>query len=158
MEQHCEGMDPGDLLAEARESFRRFEAEMEYPEGLIHLSEALSQLVDIAANTLSTALRQTCEAMVSTYARRVQARVQPLLTQSPVHEAILAHWWTVFSEFERSGFALPSQVTECSVDLLFKRDFGETLAEMSPSRRQEISKLTCRTPSVHYEDLRCSQR
>src|SRR5438128_646516 len=117
----------GDLLTEARECFRRFEAEMEYPEGLTHLSEALSQLADIAADTLSAALQQTCSTMASTYARRVQARVQPLLTQSLVHEEILDHWRTVFLEFERSGFALPSQVTECSLHLLFKRYFGETL-------------------------------
>src|SRR6266705_4039254 len=100
MEQHFDGTDAAyerrqaatpipkntrDLLAEPRELFRTFEAKMGSPEGLIHLSEALSQLIDIAEDASSTELKQTCSTMVSTYALRVQARVQLLLTQSPAH-------------------------------------------------------------------------
>jgi hypothetical protein len=32
-------------------------------------------------------------------------------------------------------------MTECSGNLLFKRYFGETFDEMSPSRREEIAKV-----------------
>jgi hypothetical protein len=138
MAQH---LNPRDLLAEPRKLLRRFEAQMEYPEGLAHLSEGLSLLADIAAGTTSAELKQTCSTMVSTYALQVQARAQPLLTQSSVQKETLAHWHSVFSEFEGSGFALPSQVTKCSANLLCKQAFGETFDEMSPSRLEEISKL-----------------
>jgi hypothetical protein len=41
-------------------------------------------------------------------------------------------------------------VTDCSGDLLFKRYFGETFDEMSPSRREEIAKLLAK----RLEDIR----
>jgi hypothetical protein len=105
---------PRDLI-DARVLLSKFESEIERPESLVYLSEALSLLADVATDTASAELKQICSNLTSTYASMVQAKVQPLLTQefSTVDWKAVDHWLKVFSEFERSGFALPSQVTEC---------------------------------------------
>ena len=133
-------IEPGDLT-EARRLLSKFEAEIERSEGLARLLEALSLLADVAMDATSTELKQTCSNIVSTYARKVEAKVHPLLTQeSPVYRETVDHWLRVFSEFARSGFALPSKVTECH-SKLSARQVKQIVEEMSPSQAERLFQL-----------------
>ena len=71
-------------LTEARVLLSKFEVEIERSEGLVHLSEALSLLADVAMDATSVELKQTCSNVASAYAKKVQAKVQPLLTPEPL--------------------------------------------------------------------------
>jgi len=125
-------------LTEARVLLSKFEVEIERSEGLIHLAEALSLLADVATDATSVELKQTCSNVASAYAKKVQAKVQPLLTPEPsVDRETGDHWLRVFSEFERSGFALPSAVTECHSEL-FVRKSAHVMRLMSPSERERL--------------------
>jgi hypothetical protein len=50
------------------------------------------------------------------------------------------HWLKVFSEFEHSGFALPSKVTECHSELS-ARQIKQMVEELSPSQAERLFQL-----------------
>lgn len=100
-------------LTVARELLARFETEMDRPEGLVHLSEALSLITDIQTDCESEDERQVALRLPLTYAKRVQQRVETLLVhEQPVCWETLCHLQKVFGEFEDSAFALPQDVAE----------------------------------------------
>ena len=112
-------------LATARVLFDRFERQMEHSEGISYLADALAWLAVVATDTRLAALWPTCTHLVTTYAMKVQEKVQLLLTQeSPVPLETFNHWCRVFAEFERSGFALPESVAQCSTQV-FSRWFTQ---------------------------------
>jgi hypothetical protein len=128
-------IEPKDLT-EARMLLSKFEVEIERSEGLVHLSEALSLLANVATDATFVELKQTCANVASAYARKVQAKVQLLLTQEPLVDwETEDHLLRVFSEFERSGLALPSAVTECHSEL-FVRKIEYLMGRMSPAERE----------------------
>ena len=125
-------------LTEARALLGRFDTEMHRPEGLAHLSEALSLLADIRADAESEKVRQVASNLSLTYAKAVQARVQLLLSREPsVHWETVEHWQKVFGEFERSGFALSQDVAETRSRLMMKK-MNREFALMSSSERKEF--------------------
>jgi hypothetical protein len=133
-------IEPRDLIA-ARRLLSQFAAEIERSEALARLSEALSLLADVAMDAASAGLKQTCSNIVSTYARKVEAKVHPLLAQeSPVHQETIEHWLRVFSEFGHSGFALPSTVTECH-SALSARQVNQIIEAMSPAQAERLFQL-----------------
>jgi hypothetical protein len=92
-------------------------------------------------DAMSSELKQTCSNIISTYARKVEAQVHLLLTQeSPVPRETVDHWLKVFSEFEHSGFALPSKVTECHSELS-ARQIKQMVEELSPSQAERLFQL-----------------
>jgi hypothetical protein len=103
----------------------QFERQMERSEGVTYLADALAWLAVVATDARAAALWPTCNDIVTTYALKVQEKVQPILTQeSPVPLETFNHWCRVFAEFERSGFALPASVTQCSTQV-FSRWFTQ---------------------------------
>lgn len=125
-------------LAEARELLGKFEMDMHSPAGIVHLSEALSLLADVRAGAESERIAQVALNIVLTYAKKVQAEAQLLLSREPsVHWEIVDHWQKVFAEFERAGFALPADAAEARSKLLMKK-VERDIALMSASERQEL--------------------
>lgn len=125
-------------LAEARELLGKFEAEMHRPEGIAHLSEALSLLADVRAGAESERIAQIASNVALTYAKKIQGEVELLLSREPsVHWEILKHWHKVFAEFERAGFAAPADAEGVHSKLLMKI-FKKDIALMSPSERQKL--------------------
>jgi hypothetical protein len=129
-------IEPNELTG-ARMLLARFETEMERPEGLIHLSEALSLLVEIRADAESENVRQVASNLSLAYAKKVQAQVEPLLSREPVHWETVQHWLKVFGEFERSRFVLPQDVADTRSNLLMKK-MDREITLMSPSERKEF--------------------
>jgi hypothetical protein len=125
-------------LTEARALLGRFQTEMHRPEGLAHLSQALSLLADIRADAESEKVRQVASKLSLAYAKQVQAQVELLLSREPsVHWDTVEHWQKVFDEFERSGFALSQDVAETRTSLVMKK-MNREIALMSPSERKEL--------------------
>ena len=125
-------------LTEARVLLGRFESEMHRPESLAHLSEALSLLADIRAETTSENVGQVASNLSLAYAKKVQVQVESLLFREPsVHWETVEHWQKVFGEFERSGFTLPQDVAETRSKLLMKK-MKRDIALMSPSERKQL--------------------
>ena len=124
-------------LTDARVLLGRFETEMHRPEGLAHLSEALSLLADIRADTESERVRQIALNLSLAYARKVQEQIETLLSRETFHWETLEHWQKMFAEFERSGFALPRDVADTRAKFVMKKMERE-IAHMSPSERTEL--------------------
>ena len=123
-------------LTEARVLLGRFESQMHRPESLAHLSEALSLLANIRAETAFENARQVASNLSRVYAKKVQAQIESLLSREPsVHWETVEHWQKVFGEFDRSGFTLPQDVAETRSKLLMKKMIGD-IALMSPSERK----------------------
>jgi len=130
-------------LPEARRLLGEFEKRTENPESLLYLSGALSLLADIAMDATSADVKQTCSNTVSTYAREVLPRVQPLFTQEDRdHDywETVDHWLRVFNEFKDSEFPLPSEVTECQGELAWRK-CQFLISQMSFSQLQRLSQL-----------------
>lgn len=117
-----------DELTNARALLARFEAEMNRPEGLVHLQEALSILADIRGHHESGDVNQIASNLPLAYARKVQARVEPFLSsEQPIHWETVEHWLKIFQEFENSEFVLPQDIAETRSKLLMekmKREIG----------------------------------
>jgi hypothetical protein len=125
-------------LTHARVLLARFESEMERPEGLVHLSKALSLLGDIRADSESQNVRQVASNLPLAYAKKVQARVAPLLSpELPVHWERLEHWEEVFGEFESFDFALPQDIARTRLELQMKKTNKENKL-MSPGKRKKL--------------------
>ena len=94
-------------LTEARQLLGKVEAEIRSPEGLVHLSEGLSLLVDVRASAESESIAQVASNIALTYAKKVKSEVEALLAQeSAPHWEIVGHWQKVLAEFGRSGLPL----------------------------------------------------
>lgn len=125
-------------LTEARQLLGKFETEMRRPEGLVHLSEALSLLAEVRATAESERIAQVASNIALAYANKVRAEVEPLLAQEPApHWEIVDHWQKVFTEFERAGFTLPADVAGARSRLLMKK-LERDITLMSPAERQEL--------------------
>jgi flagellin-specific chaperone FliS len=130
-------------LTKARAHLGRFETEMNRPEGLAHLSKALSLLADIRADAESEKVRHIASNLSLSYATQVQVMVESLLSREPsVHWEIGERWEEIFSAFERSGFALPQNVAETRSKLSTKM-IRRAIALMStPERKELLERLT----------------
>src|SRR2546423_888203 len=114
-------LEPNEL-SEARELLGKFESNIRRPEGLVHLSEALSLLAEVRANAEPERIAQVASNIALAYVKKVHGEIEPLLTQElPPHWEIVNHWQKVLVEFERSGFALPANVVEARSALLMKK-------------------------------------
>jgi hypothetical protein len=125
-------------LAGARVLLERFEREVDQPAGLVHLSEGLLLLADIRADAESEKVRQVVSNVSVTYARKVQARLELLLsTEQSIHCETVEHFQKVLGEFERCGFALSEQVAETRSRFAMKM-LNREIALMSLSEREEL--------------------
>jgi hypothetical protein len=125
-------------LTEARALLGRFELDMHRPESLVHLSDALSLLADMRADAGSEPVKLVASNLSLAYLKKAQAAVEELLAREPsVHWDIVDHWQEVFAEFERSGFALPRDISETRSKLLMKK-MNREIALMSPSERKAL--------------------
>lgn len=125
-------------MAEARRLLGRFEAEMEQPEGLVHLSEALSIIADLRAESASEIEKQVAANISLAYMKKTQAHVESLFSREPsVRFENIGEWLKIFWEFEAYGFTLPPDIAEFRSKLLTEKVKRE-IALMSPSERKEI--------------------
>jgi hypothetical protein len=115
---------------EARELLAKFEAQMHKPEGVTHLSEALSLLADARDSSDSSRITEIASNMALAYARKIQREIESLGRETIVHLEIVEHWHKVLQEFEAAGFALPPEIAAAHSTLLLKR--------MSPPERQAL--------------------
>lgn len=130
--------DEPEELTEARELLEKFEAQMRKPEGVVHLSEALSLLADVRAGTDSERIAQIASNVALAYARKVQSEVELLLSREPaVHWEIVNHWQNVFSEFEHSGFPVPQEVANTRSKLVMTK-WDREIALMSPTEKEKF--------------------
>jgi len=125
-------------LTEARALLGRFETEMQRPESLVHLSDALSLLADLRADAGSEQIRLVASNLSLAYLKKAQAAVEELLAREPsFHWDTVDHWQKVFAEFERSGFELPQNISETRSKLLMKK-IDRDIALMSASERKAL--------------------
>lgn len=125
-------------LTDARALLARFETEMDRPEGLVHLADALSLLAEIRADSESESVRQIASNLPLAYTKKVQARVELLLAgEPPVHWETVEHWQKVFGEFESSDFALSDDVAETRSKFLMNK-MSREVELMSPAERKKL--------------------
>jgi hypothetical protein len=118
----------GKEMNEARGLLAKFEAEMHKPEGVVHLSEALSLLADIRDGGESDKVVEIASNIALAYARKIQREIENLAREPIVHLEIVEHWHKVLQEFDHAGFPLPPEMEAARFTLLLKK--------MSPSERQ----------------------
>lgn len=128
-------------MIEARRLLERFEAEMEQAEGLSHLSEALSLLSDIRAESPSDIEKQVASNISLAYLKIIQAHVESQLSlDSPSRFENVEKWLKIFWEFEAYGFPLPQDIAVTRSKLMTERVKRE-IALMSPSEKNELLNL-----------------
>lgn len=125
-------------LTEARKLFARFETEMDRPEGLTYLSDALSILADIRADSESENIKQVTSNIALAYAKKVQAQVELLLShKQPVHWETVEHWQKVFSEYSNSEFVPPQEIAE-TFSKLKNNKIEQAVKLMPPEERKRL--------------------
>lgn len=128
-------------LTKARTLLGRFETEMHRPEGLVHLSEALSLLADIRAGSASEQVKQVALNLSLLYANKIQVQIELLLSREPsIHWTIFEHWKKILDEFECSGFELSQDVAETRKKLRM-REVNKEIRLLSPSEHEQLVRL-----------------
>jgi hypothetical protein len=125
-------------VTEARALLSQFESQMDRPEGLAHLSEALSLLADVRDAASSTHLVKLVSNIVfSSYATKLQKVYVSLGERSPsIHNDILGHWIKVHTEFEDSGFEMPPGLDYDFWKMLLDKETLGKFSRLSPVKRR----------------------
>ena len=120
--------EPNELI-KARALLSQFEAQMDRPEGLTPLSDALSLLASIRDDATSEHLVQLASNIVLAYAAKLQAVFETLGKRNPsIHNETLNHWIKVYQEFESSGFAMPPRLDYVFVRCCWTKRHSENSA------------------------------
>lgn len=107
-------------LDTARKLLAEFERQMSEPGCIVHLSDALNLLSDIA--DADGELGGICQKLTTTYAEKTIVEVVPLLTAGEhIYEEKLDHWIEILSEFGRCNFDLPPHVVDTRTKLIVKK-------------------------------------
>jgi hypothetical protein len=127
-------------LTDARAFLERFEIKMDLPEGLVYLSEALSLLDDLRADSESENVRKLASGLPLIYAKKVQELIEPLLLTSapPMSHEMVNHWKSVFEEFKSFDFELPKDIEKTSMNVLTNYIKKDVIKFMSPTERYKF--------------------